>query len=91
MRLAHPTLHGGARMLRRGYNFVDDADQAGHLDAGLFVLAYQRDLQRAFGLVQTALSRHDAMSRYLRHTGSSVWSVPPGVGPRGWWGETLLG
>ena len=32
--LAHPSAHGGARMLRRGYSYVDGADGLGHLDAG---------------------------------------------------------
>ena len=90
VRLAHPSLHQGARMLRRGFSFVDGTDQVGHLDAGLFFLAYQRDPRRAFVPVQAELSRRDEMSRYLRHTGSSLWAVPPGVGPNGWWGETLL-
>jgi len=89
--LAHPSAHGGARMLRRGYSYVDGADGLGHLDAGLFFLAYQRDPRRAFVPVQTALARSDAMGDYLRHTGSSLWAVPPGVRPGGWWGDTLLG
>src|SRR4029079_8714583 len=46
VRLAHPSLHGGARLLRRGFNFVDGSDGLGHLDAGLFFLAYQRDPRR---------------------------------------------
>jgi deferrochelatase/peroxidase EfeB len=90
VRLAHPTQHGGARLLRRGFNFVDGSDGLGHLDAGLFFLAYQRDPRRAFVPIQTALARNDALNEYLRHTGSSLWAVPPGVGPDGWWGETLL-
>jgi deferrochelatase/peroxidase EfeB len=91
VRLAHPSLHGGARLLRRGFNFVDRSDGLGHLDAGLFFLAYQRDPRRGFVPIQTELARNDALNEYLRHTGSSVWAVPPGVGPDGWWGETLLG
>jgi deferrochelatase/peroxidase EfeB len=89
--LAHPSHFGGARLLRRGFNFVDGSDGLGHLDAGLFFLAYQRDPRRQFVPIQQALARHDAMSEYVRHTGSSVWAVPPGIGPGGWWGETLLG
>ncbi len=89
--LAHPSAHGGARMLRRGFNFVEGSDGLGHLDAGLFFLAYQRDPRRAFVSVQRALSRHDLMGEYLRHTGSSLWAVPPGVQPGGWVGQTLLG
>ncbi len=43
VRLAHPSLHGGARMLRRGYNFTDGNDRLGRLDAGLFFAAFVRD------------------------------------------------
>jgi deferrochelatase/peroxidase EfeB len=63
----------------------------GHLDAGLFFLAYQRDPRRAFGPVQRELARHDAMNECVRHVGSSVWARPPGVDATGWWGETVLG
>jgi deferrochelatase/peroxidase EfeB len=30
------------------------------------------------------------MNEYIRHTGSSIWACPPGVGAGGWWGETLF-
>jgi deferrochelatase/peroxidase EfeB len=88
--LAHPSRHNGARMLRRGFNFVDGADGLGHLDAGLFFLAYQRDPRTSFVPVQKLLARSDAMMEYLRHTGSSVWACPPGVTASGWWGEMLF-
>ena len=91
VRLAHPSLHGGAQMLRRGFNFVDGADSLGHLDAGLFFLAYQRDPRTAFIPVQTLLARQDGLMEYLQHTGSGLYAVPPGVGEQGYWGETLLG
>ncbi len=90
VRLAHPSNHGGAQLLRRGYNFVDGTDGLGHLDAGLVFLAYQRDPRTAFVPVQAALARADALGEYLRHTGSSVWAVPPGVRRGGWWGQTLF-
>lgn len=59
-------------MLRRGSNFVDGADGFGHLDAGLFFHAYQRDPRTAFVPVQLSLSRNDAWMEYLRHTGSAI-------------------
>ena len=34
VRLAHPRPNNGARLLRRGYNFVDGSDGLGRLDAG---------------------------------------------------------
>lgn len=78
--LAHPSANNGARMLRRGYNFTDGADELGRLDAGLFFLAYVRDPATQFVPVQTALSSHDVMTiEYLRTTGSALFAVPPGV------------
>lgn len=89
--LAHPDAHAGARMLRRGYNFVDGNDGLGRLDAGLFFLAFQRDIRRAFLPVQSALARSDRMNEYIRHTGSATFAVPPGVtAPDGFLGETLF-
>ena len=88
--IAHPSNHGGAILLRRGYNFVNGSDGLGHLDAGLFFLAYQRDPRRQFIPIQTALARSDAMNEYLQHTGSAIWAVPPGIARGGYWGDTLF-
>ena len=79
VRLAHPSLHGGARMLRRGYNFTDGNDRLGRLDAGLFFVAFVRDPRTGFIPIQEALGRTDALSEYLVHTGSGLYAVPPGV------------
>lgn len=77
VRLAHPSLNDGVRILRRGYNFVDGNNQLGRLDAGLFFLSYQRSPEQ-FVKIQRALST-DAMNEYLRHVGSGLWAVPPGA------------
>ncbi|HEY0696344.1 MAG TPA: iron uptake transporter deferrochelatase/peroxidase subunit, partial [Micromonospora sp.] len=91
VRLAHPDSNGGARLLRRGYNFVDGSDGLGRLDAGLFFMAYQRDPRRQFVPVQTRLARHDAMNEYLRHVSSAIFACPPGVRDEGdFWGRTLF-
>ncbi|GIG28651.1 iron uptake transporter deferrochelatase/peroxidase subunit [Cellulomonas marina] len=79
VRLAHPTMHGGARMLRRGYNFTDGNDGLGRLDAGLFFLAFVTDPRTHFIPVQSALATRDALREYLLHTGSGLFAVPPGV------------
>ncbi|HEY0217662.1 MAG TPA: iron uptake transporter deferrochelatase/peroxidase subunit [Cellulomonas sp.] len=79
VRMAHPTQNGGVRMLRRGYNFTDGNDELGRLDAGLFFMAYVRDPVTQYIPMQTALARTDALSEYLRHTGSGLWAVPAGV------------
>ncbi len=90
VRLAHPDNHRGVRMLRRGYNFVDGNDPLGRLDAGLFFLAYQRDPRTAFIPVQNALADNDALNEYIRHVGSGIFAVPPGVHPGEAIGHTLF-
>ncbi|MFJ8583506.1 iron uptake transporter deferrochelatase/peroxidase subunit [Streptomyces sp. NPDC093595] len=91
VRLAHPDSNGGARMLRRGYSFTDGTDGLGRLDAGLFFLAYQRDVRTGFIPVQTRLARHDVLNEYIQHVGSAVFAVPPGVRDADdWWGRALF-
>ncbi|GIE95851.1 iron uptake transporter deferrochelatase/peroxidase subunit [Paractinoplanes rishiriensis] len=91
VRLAHPDENRGARMLRRGYNFVDGSDGLGRLDAGLFFIAYQRDPRTAFVPVQLNLARLDAMNEYVRHVSTGLFACPPGVtGPDDHWGRELF-
>jgi deferrochelatase/peroxidase EfeB len=89
VRLANQASHE-ISILRRGYSFTDGiAPDTGHLDAGLFFLAYQRDPRKQFVPLQRALAR-DALNEYIQHVGSALFAIPPGVGEKGWWGETLL-
>jgi len=90
VRIVHPDQHGGARMLRRGYTFVDGTDALGGLDAGLFFLAYVRDPRTGFIPVQNAMAKHDALMEYLKTTGSALFAVPPGTGPGEFVGEALF-
>lgn len=77
VRLAHPDLNGGIRILRRGYNYVDGNTDLGRLDAGLFFLSYQRSPEQ-FITLQRALST-DLMNEYVRHVASGLWAVPRGA------------
>jgi len=77
--MAHPSHNDGVRMLRRGYNYTDGSDGLGRLDAGLFFLAFVRDPSRQYVPMQTRMARHDLLVEYLRHTGSGLFAVPPGV------------
>ncbi|HET9518864.1 MAG TPA: hypothetical protein VFO77_14180 [Actinoplanes sp.] len=92
VRLAHPESNNGARMLRRGYNFVDGSDGLGRLNAGLFFIGFQRDPRTAFVPVQQNLARRDVMNEYIRHVSSGLFACPPGVdSPGAFWGSTLFG
>ena len=90
VRLAHPDTNHGATILRRGYSFTDGTDGLGRLDAGLFFLAYQRDVRKGFIPIQRSLAA-DALNEYIQHVGSALFAVPPGVRDKDdWWGRTLF-
>ncbi|MDH2426484.1 iron uptake transporter deferrochelatase/peroxidase subunit [Sphaerisporangium sp. TRM90804] len=91
VRLAHPSSHGGAHLLRRGYNFVDGSDGLGRLDAGLFFISYQRDPGKQFVPVQMELARRDPLNEYIKHVSSAVFACPPGLRDAGdYWGRALF-
>ena len=79
LRMVHPSNNGGAKMLRRGYNFVDGSDGLGRMDAGLFFLAYVRDPRTHYIPIQMKLGMGDGLSEYVHHTGSALFAIPPGI------------
>ena len=92
IRLAAPATNGGQRILRRGYSYTDGIDpETGLLDAGLFFICFQKDPGKQFVPIQRRLGSMDALNEYIRHTGSALFAVPPGLtGPGDWWGEHLF-
>jgi deferrochelatase/peroxidase EfeB len=90
IRLASEQVQNGVRILRRGYNFVDGSDGQGHLNAGLFFLAYMRNPQTHFVPMQRALAGKDRLMEYIEHTGSAVFAIPAGLGDGAYWGQSLL-
>lgn len=83
VRLMHPAQNQGVQMLRRGYNYTDGSDGLGHLDAGLFFIAYVCDPRTHFVPLLRTMMKSDALSEYLRHVGSAVFAIPPGVSEEG--------
>jgi deferrochelatase/peroxidase EfeB len=92
IRLAAPASNHGQKLLRRGYSYTDGIDaDTGLLDAGLFFIAFQQDAHRQFVPIQRLLGQHDALNEYIRHTGSGLFAIPPGLsGPGDWWGKQLF-
>jgi len=90
IRVVHPTTNDGARMLRRGYNFVDGSDALGGLDAGLFFIAFVRDPETQFIPLQNRMAQMDALTEYLKFTSSAIFAVPPGAGPGEYVGQALF-
>ncbi|TQR83255.1 deferrochelatase/peroxidase EfeB [Mycobacterium hodleri] len=94
VRLASKENLNGIEILRRGYNFTDGTDGFGHLDAGLFFIAFVRDPRSSFVPMQMELSRRDALNEYITHTGTALFACPPGLregDTSAYWGSTLLG
>jgi deferrochelatase/peroxidase EfeB len=91
VRLAAPEVNQGIRILRRGYSFTDGFDaQLGQLDAGLFFIAFVRDAAKQFVPIQERLGSTDALTEYIKHTGSGLFAVPPGVRRGDYVGRALL-
>jgi deferrochelatase/peroxidase EfeB len=90
VRMVHPDNNGGAKMLRRGYNFVDGSDGLGRMDAGLFFLAYVQDPRKQFIPIQMKLGLGDGLSEYLQHTGSALFAIPPGIAQGEYVGQTMF-
>ncbi|MFL6087910.1 MAG: iron uptake transporter deferrochelatase/peroxidase subunit [Mycobacterium sp.] len=94
VRLVKPEHVGGVKMLRRGYHFTDGSDGFGHLDAGLFFIAFVRNPSTNFIPVQAQMSSKDALNEYITHTGTAVFACPPGLregDESAYWGSTLFG
>ncbi|UKA62017.1 iron uptake transporter deferrochelatase/peroxidase subunit [Arthrobacter sp. FW306-04-A] len=91
VRLAHASQNDGVKMLRRGYNYTDGSDGLGHLDAGLFFIAFVKDPRTHYVPMQMAMAKSDKLAlEYLKHTGSGLFAVPPGIKAGGFIGEGLF-
>ena len=89
IRLANPRTTGTARILRRGFSYMNGVDQAGTLDQGLLFLAFQRSLNNGFLAVQQALNG-EPMEDYIKPVGGGLYFVLPGPADDGWLGQDLL-
>ena len=91
VRLASAQENGGVQILRRGYSFTDGVDESlGELEAGLFFIAFQRDPEKQFVVLQRNLGVHDALDEYIKHVGSAVFAIPGGAEKGAFVGESLF-
>lgn len=92
IRVAGPDANGGARILRRGYSYGSGVDpETGLLDAGLFFICFQRDPRSQFVRLQQQLDAHDHLNRYIAHTASALFAIPPGARKGSYVGSGLFG
>ena len=95
VRLASPQRNNGIEILRRGYNFTDGTDGFGHLDAGLFFIAFVRNPVTQFIPMQTELvtpGRAQRVHHPHRHRRCSpCHRVLRSATGDAYWGSTLFG
>lgn len=90
MRLANPRTPDAARILRRGFSYLNGAASDGTLDQGLLFLCYQRSFSRGFLEVQSRLDG-EPLEDYIKPVGGGFFFVLPGPGESGGWlGESLF-
>ena len=90
IRLANPRTPDAARIMRRGFSYVNGAAPDGTMDQGLLFTCYQRSLSRGFVEVQSRLDG-EPLEEYIKPVGGGLFFVLPGPGDDGGWlGQSLL-
>jgi deferrochelatase/peroxidase EfeB len=90
IRLAARENNHGVQILRRAYNFNDGLLETGQLNAGLFMIIFQKDPRHQFVALQRKLGERDNLNEYIMHVGSALFACPPGISHGQPWGQQLL-
>lgn len=92
-RRSHPTLNGGARIFRKGLNYVTGetggADPLA-LETGLVFLSFQKDLDGQFTRIQETLDTADLLNEWTTAIGSAQFCILPGFARGEWLGQHLF-
>lgn len=100
IRLGAAELNGGAEVFRRGYSYNDGSNftaerwppwrQGIEYDAGLFFIAYQRDLREGFIRIFENMAKLDAMNQFTTHVGGGLFACPGGMSEGAYCGQSLF-
>ena len=88
VRRSHPSLHGGARIFRKGANY--EVASGAQPEVGLLFQSYQADLSAQFLPIQASLDESDALNEWTTAVGSAEFAVLPGFSEGEWLGQHLL-
>ena len=59
-------------------------------DAGLFFVAYQRDVRSGFMRIFEPMSKLDALNQFATHVGGGLFACPGGIGAGEFVGQGLF-
>ena len=59
-------------------------------DAGLFLLAYQRDPRTGFTKIHEKMAKFDLLNQCTTRNGSGLFACPGGIGPGAFIGQRLF-
>lgn len=90
IRRAHPSVNGGAQILRRGMNWTEFDARSGNRDAGLLFCSFQADIDAQFNRIQRSLDRDDALNEWTTAIGSAAFAILPGFEQGDWLGSSAL-
>lgn len=90
VRQASARSNAGAVILRKGFSYFDGYLSDGAPDAGLLFMAFQADPAGGFTRIQQRLALADDLSRFIQHTSSALFAVPPGCRPGRYLAQDLL-
>lgn len=92
-RRSHPTLNGGARLFRKGLNYVAGESATGDplaLETGLVFMSFQKDFDGQFLRIQKSLDVADELNEWTTAIGSAQFCILPGFARGEWLGQRLL-
>lgn len=101
-RRSHHSLNGGARIFRKGLNYVtgETATPAGArntgaetpwaLETGLVFMSFQQNLDGQFVRIQESLDLADDLNEWTTTIGSAEFCILPGFARGEWLGQRLL-
>lgn len=100
VRLATAATNDGARILRRGYSYINGVNHTAErwppwhqglaYDAGLLFVAFQRDPRTGFTRIFERMAKFDMMNQFVTHVGGGLFACPPGVTEGGYIGQQLF-
>lgn len=79
-----------SKILRRGFSYADGViEGTGQFDTGLLFISFQKDPEQ-FIKIQNMLGADDKLNEYIKHIGSGIFAVLPGVEKGEYLGQDLF-